>query len=291
MKSKSIYTVDKHITLAMYYDNIDHGLRRSEYRRLWMSWTRIKNMRASSAFWTSNSSIMKPTMINLGDPVIIDSLCIEDHDIVGGGGTYTRAKVLHNSMLDCDFYQAQGHGRDYGIEMTRTLFWTLSKQWMLKMPKPEFVGLLQEQMEIIDSSKPHCGLIDYSFTHETYAGFTYGNIFCFSAPLHQCIQRFRWLDAWNRGKKLLRGLYWGTYLSNTMMLELGGRDTFLSRYHAHLKNISRKSASHIWEYPNGIFIRLTPNINNVEPGKRIDGVSSQNFQWLARELDQHNLLL
>lgn len=291
MKPATHYSVDKHVTMAIYYDNKDRGLRRAQLRQLWLTWTKISGKRAASAFWTNQTALMKPKMIALGDTSIIDALQIEENEIIEGGGTYTRTKVAHNSMMDCDFYQSHDLGKDFGIDMARTFFWTLSKQWMHKLTKHDFVELINAQIDILDSSMPYCGLIDYSLTHETYAGFTYGTIFSFSSPLNQCIQRFRWLDAWSRGKKLLRGLYWGNYMSNTLMLKLGGRDAFLSRYHAYLKMISRKPPSHIWEYTNGIFIRLTPDINNVEPGKRIDRVSSQNFQWLAHDFDQHGLLL
>jgi len=283
------YRVDYHVVTNIYFEN-NVQLSGPDFAHLWSTMKMYGRQRATGGFWhpTKIKDGFKGR-VSLGDLASVKPLLKQGGDTpILGGGTWQKTKT-ERAALDRDFYYAHANeSRCFGYSTLPYLLYVISGQWFEKTGVDNVLKNIHEHFRIADKYKPRYGLVDVADSEECYAGMVYPSYFYLNCPFHRWVEHIKWLRSCTICSDRVRGLYWGNYLGTAILNRLGGRRQFLNRLNKHLEFPDGKVRAIVWEFDNGVFVSLNLDPLIMRPGRLIDGIVSQNLQWLIRDLSEHD---
>ncbi len=112
-----------------------------------------------------------------------------------------------------------------------------------------------------------------------------------SVSWHTRLETWKWIFAGKHRTDRLRGVFWGTFISNKLALQLGDPKQFLKQYLAHVNRGWAPEPLGVITPGKGLWLQASGDPLDDAPStitSEHDGI--QNALWLESELRQKNLL-
>ena len=292
--SENINMSEKHLsdsqTLAqVFYYPSDGCFNGFCFREIWQKLSVFGTPECTAYLWKSTDFPRdRPSRIRLGVVSDVDDL-LQDRecDIVGGASFLVpdSDRVAGSSDLGFDFTTESNWS---GFEAPAKSMFDISSRLLEHHGFDSCVEILQLHVELADRFGAAYGLVDYSSSNDNLEGAVFGSVGYLSKPFHRLIEQSKWhQDGWPNRKA--RGIFWGNYLSNSMLAQLP--EEFLDRYASMALDIGGWQQVYIWKRDNGVFFSLSldPRWDRDPVGQLSINVENR-VNWLVGEFLKAGLL-